>query len=194
MRPRNKRFLIWVYGLTIAVGLAGALVLSLASAVLHPVTDNPRWVDAIVVVAGEKDDRYRFAAELAKQGRTNTILISRPPRLSAAFAALTDPFCASSPLRAAPDRDITISCFAPDSPTTEGEAAAATRIASHAGHKSLLIVTYWGHVSRVRMYFSQCFDGALYVTDTPDPSSVSRRYALAHEIPGYFKAAVRPAC
>ena len=56
------------------------------------------------------------------------------------------------------------------------------------------MVTYWGHVSRVRIYFEQCFDGPVYVTDTPKPTSTSRRYALEHEIGGYFKAFLKPAC
>ncbi|MFN7243967.1 MAG: hypothetical protein ACK4M5_12075, partial [Dietzia cercidiphylli] len=59
---------------------------------------------------------------------------------------------------------------------------------------SLLVVTYWGHVSRVRIYFEQCFDGAISVTDTPQPLSKSRKDALLHETGGYVKALVMPAC
>lgn len=57
-----------------------------------------------------------------------------------------------------------------------------------------MVVTYWGHVSRVRIYFEQCFDGPVYVTDTPRPLSKSRMDALLHETGGYFKAFLKPAC
>ena len=89
---------------------------------------------------------------------------------------------------------IDVECFAPDVDTTEGETTAATRIAREREYSSLLVVTYWGHVSRVRMYFEQCFDGSVYVTDTPRPLSKSRKDALLHETGGYLKAFLKPAC
>ena len=58
----------------------------------------------------------------------------------------------------------------------------------------MVVVTYWGHVSRVRIYFEQCFDGPVYVTDTPRPLTKSRKDALLHETGGYFKAFLKPAC
>ena len=78
--------------------------------------------------------------------------------------------------------------------TTEGESKAATRIAHERGWNSLLVVTYWGHVWRVRICFGQCLDGAVYVTDTPRPLSKSRKDALLHETGGYMKAFLKPAC
>jgi hypothetical protein len=56
------------------------------------------------------------------------------------------------------------------------------------------VVPYWGHVSRVRIYFEQCFDGAVDVTETPRPTQISRRYTLLHETGGYVKAFLKPAC
>lgn len=61
---------------------------------------------------------------------------------------------------------------------------ADARIARDPGYCSLLVVTYWGHVSRVRMYFEQCFDAPIYVTDTPRPTPIARQYALLHETGG----------
>lgn len=164
------------------------------SAVLIPRTDSPDRVDAIVVVAGASDDRYIYARHLAEEGATDRILVSRPPSATGVYAGVLDAYCASSPVRARDGRSIEIECFAPDVDTTEGETTAATRIAHERGWDSLLVVTYWGHVSRVRIYFEQCFDGPVYVTDTPRPLSKSRKNALLHETGGYVKALISPAC
>ena len=176
--------------------VAGLVVtgLTAARAVLFPQVDSPERVDAIVVVAGSNDDRYVYARSLAEEGVTDHILVSQPVGGTGSYADFIDAYCASAPILARDGRRIDVECFAPDVGTTEGETTAATRLASERGYSSLLVVTYWGHVSRVRMYFEQCFDGAVYVTDTPRPTSISRRYALLHETGGYFKAFVRPAC
>lgn len=168
--------------------------LSAGSAVLHPRVDSPDRVDAIVVVAGANDDRYVYARHLAEEGVADHILASRPPSSTGAYAGVLDAYCASTPVRNSDGRSIGIECFAPGVDTTEGETTAATRIAHERGWDSLLVVTYWGHVSRVRIYFEQCFDGPVYVTDTPRPLSKSRKYALLHETGGYVKALISPAC
>lgn len=182
-----------VLALVLVVGLL-VTGLTAARAVLFPQVDSPERVDAIVVVAGIDDDRYDFARTLAEEGVTDHILVSQPPSATGRYAAAIDTYCASTPVLARDGRRINVECFAPDVDTTEGETTAATRIAHERGYSSLLVVTYWGHVSRVRMYFEQCFDGPVYVTDTPRPTSISRRYALLHETGGYLKAFVRPAC
>ncbi|MBB1030054.1 DUF218 domain-containing protein [Dietzia sp. SLG310A2-38A2] len=168
--------------------------LSAGSAVLHPRVDSPDRVDAIVVVAGANDDRYVYARHLAEKGVADRILVSRPPGADGSFATALDSYCASNPFVARDGRSVEIECFAPDIGTTEGETTAATRIARERGWDSLLVVTYWGHVSRVRIYFDQCFEGALFVTDTANPPSRSRKYALLHETGGYVKALIKPAC
>lgn len=168
--------------------------LSAGSAVLHPPVDSPDRVDAIVVVAGSNDDRYDYARYLADEGVADRILVSRPTSSTGVYAGVLDAYCASTPVRARGGRSIEIECFAPDVDTTEGETSATTRIARERGWDSLLVVTYWGHVSRVRIYFEQCFDGSTYVTDTPRPLSKSRKDALLHETGGYVKALLSPAC
>ncbi|MCT2141113.1 ElyC/SanA/YdcF family protein [Dietzia cinnamea] len=172
----------------LATGLAAA------KAVLFPQVDSPARVDAIVVVAGANDDRYVYARHLAQNGVTDNILVSQPSSASGRYAAAISSYCASTPVLARGDRQIDVECFSPDVDTTEGETTAATRIARDRGYDSLLVVTYWGHVSRVRIYFEQCFGGSVYVTDTPRPLSRSRRDALLHETGGYGKAFLKPAC
>lgn len=44
------------------------------------------------------------------------------------------------------------------------------------------------------MYFEQCFDGPVHVTDTPRPLSTSRKDELLHETGDYVKAFPKPAC
>lgn len=174
------------------IAIAG---LTAARAVLYPQVETPDRVEAIVVVAGTNDDRYIYARHLAEIGVADRILASQPfPGGSSALAATIDGFCEDSPVVARDGRRIQIECFQPDVITTEGETTAATRITRERGYESLLVVTYWGHVSRVRIYFGQCFDGPVYVTDTPRPTQLSRTYALLHETGGYFKAFFKPAC
>lgn len=160
---------------------------------LFPRVDSPARVDAIVVVAGAPDDRYVYARHLAETGVADRILVSQPGG-SGEYADMIAEYCDDSPVRARDGREITVECFTPDIDTTEGETTAATRIAREQGAESLLVVTYWGHVSRVRMYFEQCFDGDVHVTDTPRPLSTSRKNALLHESGGYVKAFLKPAC
>ena len=168
--------------------------LTASRAVLFPQVDSPDRVDAIVVVAGAADDRYVYARHLAETGVADRILVSQPSPGGNPYSAAIDAYCESSPVIARDGRRIQIECFEPDVSTTEGETTAATRIARERGYESLLVVTYWGHVSRVRIYFEQCFDGPVYVTDTPRPLSKSRKDALLHETGGYFKAFLKPAC
>lgn len=169
--------------------------LTAARAVLFPRIDSPDRVDAIVVVAGAADDRYAYARHLAEKGVADKILVSQPSTGGTdTYATAINEYCAENPVSARDGRRIEIECFKPDVSTTEGETTAATRIARERGYESLLVVTYWGHVSRVRIYFEQCFDGPVYVTDTPRPTQISRRYALVHETGGYFKAFLKPAC
>lgn len=44
----------------------------------HGQVDSPDRVDAIVVVAGAADERYKFARHLAKIGVVDRILVSQP--------------------------------------------------------------------------------------------------------------------
>ena len=182
--------------LAIVVVGAVALVagLTAARAVLFPRIDSPERVDAIVVVAGAQDDRYVYARHLADEGVADRILVSQPPSGTGPYAAALDSYCARTPVTARDGRQIDVECFPPDVDTTEGETTAATRNARERGYDSLLVVTYWGHVSRVRLYFEQCFDGPVYVTDTPRPLSKSRKDALLHETGGYVKSLLSPAC
>ncbi|MBB0996453.1 DUF218 domain-containing protein [Dietzia maris] len=164
-----------------------------ANAALDPKVETAARVDAIVVVAGVKDDRYVHARRLAESGISDRILVSRPPTFTGRYATAIDSYCDTTPVTR-DGRIIGIECFTPDFDTTEGEATAASRIARERGYESLQVVTYWGHVSRVRTYFEQCFDGNLYVTDTPEPIQISRARALLHETGGYVKTFIRPAC
>lgn len=178
-----------VLGTVVVAGLAAG------RAVLYPQVDPPQLVDAIVVVAGANDDRYAYARHLAELGVADRILVSQPSSgADRVYADGIASYCADSPVVAQDGRHIVIDCFRPDVDTTEGETTASIRIARSRGYDSLLVVTYWGHVSRVRIYFNQCFDGPVYVTDTPRPTQISRRYALVHETGGYFKAFLKPAC
>lgn len=193
MRPlKRRRAACWSAAALIVIATTVA-ALTTAGAVLFPQINSPQRADAIVVVAGAADDRYVYARHLAEEGLADRILVSRPHGMSSYTSAI-DAYCAASPVTARDGREIDVECFAPDTDTTEGETTAATRIAHQRRWESLLVLTYWGHVSRVRLYFEQCFEGAVYVTDTPRPLSKSRKDALLHETGGHIKALFARAC
>lgn len=195
MRPRSRRRRAAALAAILVVVTVAAVGLTAARAVLFPRIDSPDRVDAIVIVAGAADDRYIYARHLAEEGVADRILVSQPSTGGTdTYATAIDEYCADNPVIARDGRRIEIECFEPDVDTTEGETTAATRVARERGYESLLVVTYWGHVSRVRIYFEQCFDGPVHVTDTPRPLSKSRKDALLHETGGYVKAFLKPAC
>ena len=195
MRPRYRRIHVNLIVAFLATGSIIAAGLIAGRAVLFPQVNSPDHVDAIVVVAGAADDRYVYARHLAETGVADRILVSQPsPGGDDSYSTAIEAYCENSPVIARDGRRIQVECFQPDVSTTEGETTAATRIARERGYESLLVVTYWGHVSRVRIYFEQCFDGPVYVIDTPRPTQISRKYALLHETGGYFKAFLKPAC
>lgn len=101
----------------------------------------------------------RTTRHLAKAGVSDRILVSQPPSESGKYGSVIAAYCASNPIFDRGGRRIEVECFRPDIDTTEGETTAATRIARDRGFESVLVITYWGHVSRVRIYFSQCHDG-----------------------------------
>lgn len=194
MRPLLRRRRRGFVATATFLVVAGILGLSSAAAVLHPRVDSPARVDAIVVVADGYDDRYAYAQHLARDGVSDQILVSRPPGWRSRYATALDSYCGSAPVLARDGRPVGIDCFAPDVETTEGETTAAARIAHSRGWESLLVVTYWGHVTRVRIYFEECFSGEVHVTDTPNPTPRSRKSTLLHETGGYVKAFLKPAC
>lgn len=194
MKRRPRRRIALPAALLVSGLLVGLLGLTAGSAVLHPRIDSPERVDAIIVVAGAIDDRYVYASHLAEKGLSERILVSRPSNFTGAYASTIDSYCATTPLVARDGRLIDIECFTPSLNNTEGEAVSAASIATVRGWNSLLVVTYWGHVSRVRMYFERCFAGDISVTDTPRPLSKARKDALLHETGGYVKALLKPGC
>ncbi|MCT1516946.1 YdcF family protein, partial [Dietzia cercidiphylli] len=90
MRPRSRRRTISLVVTTLFALVAAVAGLSAGSAVLHPRTDSPDRVDAIVVVAGANDDRYAYARHLAEEGMADRVLVSRPPSSTGAYAEVLD--------------------------------------------------------------------------------------------------------
>lgn len=192
LRPARRRRAFFI-PLALVFLVSSVLILATRAA-LYPTVDSPTSADAIVVVAGANDDRYAYARSLAEHGVADRILVSHAETEIPEYAQTLKAVCRNESIRSRDGKKIPVECFTPDVNTTEGETTAATRIAHERGYESLLVVTYWGHVSRVRIYFEQCFDGPVYVTDTPRPLAKSRKDALLHETGGYFKAFLKPAC
>ncbi len=167
--------------------VAIALTVSLAAGLpvyVRPQIDPLRPADAILVLGGLGKARYTYGLDLAEQGWAPTVAMSLP-------AGRDDPnttrLCATSKPR--------VLCFAPDPPTTKGEARELRRLASQYGWRTVIVVTFRPHISRARFILEQCFEGGLVMVASPARISIPRWAAeYVYQTAGYTRAALQPGC
>ncbi len=136
-------------------------VVAAASAYLFvfPHEDRLTRADALVVLAGGRDERLDEGLALMRRGLARTLVISdgRAPgwrngnRLCAGRTSLR------------------VLCFYPRPYSTRGEARGMALLAAEHGWRSLIVVTSAYHVRRARMLFRRCFHGRVEaVASQPD--------------------------
>lgn len=186
---RTWRWVALIAVLLIAAGTGGYPVY------VHPRTDELRPADAIFVLGGYGQDRAKFGASLYRQGWAPNLVISNPggdavpPRGPAAqwFATwCKSPTYGSDVLGRQPVS--TKFCPDPRPPTTEGEAAAFSRIAAEKHWHSVIVVTFRPHISRARAIFGRCFDGDVIMAEVPVEISTARWiYEYLYQSAGFIK-------
>ncbi len=156
-----RRLLILVIPL-FGVWLAVALHLF-----VWPRQDHPRHTAAIVVLAGDEEQRFSRALELARAGVAPVLVISDG---SLSEWAPARELCAHPR-----GHSFRVICFHPSPFATRGEARGVLRLTERYRWRSLLVVTSTYHVYRSRLLFKRCLGGHARVYAT---GSSSNRFRL----------------
>jgi hypothetical protein len=115
------------------------------------------------------------ALRLAREGRAPALLVSRGSWHSES---------GSCP-RSVPG--VTVTCFNPKPPNTQGEAEFAGRVARLHHWTSVAVVTAATQDTRARLRLSRCFPGQIYVVTAPMPAR-QWPFAIAYEWGATLKA------
>jgi hypothetical protein len=153
---------------------------------VRPQIDQLRHADAILILGGFGDDRYRFGLDLGLEGWAPNLVVSNSHGASEVWEK---DFCAASPPR------LRVHCFVPDPPTTKGEGRELRRLAALYGWRTVIVVTFRPHISRARFILGRCFNGDLVMVASPTHLSVlgwASQYV--YQTTGYLRAAVQPGC
>jgi uncharacterized SAM-binding protein YcdF (DUF218 family) len=132
-----------------AVAVAAWLVLC-AFLFVWPDDDDPRQVDAIVVLAGGRKARLEKALELVRRNVSGILVISDG---EAPGWPEANRLCDGA------RRELEVVCFRPDPYSTWGEAEDVAGLARRRGWQSIAVVTSTFHVYRARKLFERCFPG-----------------------------------
>jgi uncharacterized SAM-binding protein YcdF (DUF218 family) len=142
------------------VRIAGAVFLAwlVAASVLFllPHGTTPRTADAIVVLAGDREQRVDKALELMRSGVSRTLVVSGWPDPAYARAA---PYCSG-------ESAYRVICFMPSPFSTRGEAREIARLARANGWHSVAVVTSDYHVFRAGLIVRRCYHGPLAMVGT----------------------------
>ena len=148
---------LWDADEAFTVGTAVVAVLSWIF-FLHPSSDRPTRVDAIVALGGDPGQlRAKLAIHLAEAGYASTVLVS--------LGGSTPAPCPSVPRR------IEEICFRADPLNTRGEAEFGARTAARHHWTRLMVVPSTTQLTRARLLFARCTDATLVMVPTSDPSS-----------------------
>ncbi|WP_157573825.1 YdcF family protein [Nocardia jejuensis] len=176
---RPRRYLRYLLALLCVVA---ALVGLGYPVYVRPQIDALRHADAILVLGGEGVDRYAYGLDLARQGYADTVLFSNP------YGEFTDIDEIREPCHT-PQQGFTLECFAPDPPTTLGEARELRRIATENDWHTVIVVTMRPHLSRARFILSRCFTGNLVMRDSPvDITPWYWAWSYLYQTAGYARA------
>ena len=154
-RRRRRRRIVLVVVAAVALAFLGATARMF---VWPPLPALPAHADAIVELAGP-GDRDAVTVALAEQHVAPVVIQSTLPGDARSGTCLP------------PTPGVRIECFAPDPPTTRGEARYIGERAA-AGHwGSVVLVTTPDHAWRARLRVQRCFDGRVYVATSPLPKA-----------------------
>jgi uncharacterized SAM-binding protein YcdF (DUF218 family) len=142
-------------GVVIAVVVGGWLVVSI-TLFGSPSTDEVRPVDAVFVLDGG-GDRADRGVDLVRQGAAESVVFASARVVGYDLWAV--PYCNDSKVEIPAE----VTCFAPDPPTTQGEARALARLAEENDWDEILLVASTDQVWRARLLVERCWDGDLLV-------------------------------
>jgi hypothetical protein len=147
---------------------------------IWPDQGMPSRVDAIVML-DSPGHPLKFAVRLAAQHRAPFLVVSQ------GTPASRDPCPRQVP-------GVTLVCFNPVPPTTQGEAEFVGRLARKYHWQSIALVAITPQDTRARLRVERCFPGDVYVVTAPIRPSIWP-YQIAYEWAALVKALViQPGC
>jgi DUF218 domain len=175
--PRRWRLVLVALFVLLITWLVGGYFV-----IVHPVTNTLHRADAIVVLgSADIDGRQAMAFRLADQNYASTVAISVGSARQLDFKLS----CHNPPA------NLTVLCFVPDPPTTQGEARQIRTLSAQHHWTSIIVVTSSYHISRARMIFTGCFGGDVMMAAPAAHHSIATiGYQYAYQTAGYVKALV----
>ncbi len=175
----------------VALALVAAVAVAGLPLFVFPSTDEPREVDAIIVLGPPREARIHAAQQLVADGYSDTIVIAVDDY--GVDSAINIEACAPD-AAAGPAGSVT-RCLIPEPFTTAGEALMVKRLAAAEGWESVMIVTNVTHISRARMIFTDCLGGGVLATDDGVGIEDSNwAWMYAYQSAAFVKALVAPTC
>jgi hypothetical protein len=172
LRRLSRRWRIVLFA---ALVLFLAFVVATAGLLVWPAQGAPGHVSAIVMLAGP-GDRLPVALALADSRRAPVLVVSQ------GYEGYSGP-CPSKP------PGVTLICFDPDPPTTQGEAEYVEQMAKRYHWTSVVVVASRPQATRARLLVERCFAGQVYLATAPITSD-SWPYQLAYGWGALVKALV----
>jgi uncharacterized SAM-binding protein YcdF (DUF218 family) len=154
--------------LTALVMLVALWLVAVAVLFVWPPANDapPAHADAVVVLAGARDQRLDPALKLVQRGVAPVLAISsafRDPKWRKAHLLCRGRY-GSTRFR--------VICFQAVPYSTRGEARTVARLAREHGWKRIVVVTSTYHVTRARMLFRRCYHGDLWMVGASSPWTV----------------------
>ena len=174
-RPSRRLSRRWRVVLTAALVLVLAFVVATSELLVWPAQGMPGHVSAIVMLAGP-GDRLPVALDLADSRRAPVLVVSR------GYEGYSGPCPARPP-------GVTLICFDPDPPTTQGEAEYVGQLAKQYHWTSVVVVASRPQATRARLLVERCFAGQVYLATGPIPPD-SWPYQVAYGWGALLKALV----
>lgn len=186
--PRERRHAVIWRRRTITFITPIVLILGVPAWFLFPPQDEPREVDAVLVIAGASDGRHELGAQLIDDGVSENFVVSNSAgaRDKAGYS-----HCNGD---ARPESAAETWCMKSDPVTTTGEAMAIDKLAKQEGWTSVVAVTNRPHNHRVRTNLERCTDLEYSVVSVDNLNVTRTPYHIAREIGGYVKFWVTNPC
>ncbi len=184
--------------LVVTVMIAFALAVTGLRFYVFPTT-NLAKADAVYILGGHDNQRYRFGVELAQKGWAQNVVLSNPDA-----EWWLDAWCEGRPIVTAATNPLPYStasaglgryCVYPKPATTTGEAKAFRDLARARGWRSVILVTSRQHVSRAAFIFGRCFDGDISASASPTDLTVKQWASeFLYQTGGFIKAVATKGC
>ncbi len=149
----------------LASGVILAFLAASAKLFVRPATNLPQPADAIVVLGGRPAGRLVRGIALARSGYAPVLVISQSALGGARSCAVSI-------------RGVSVICFSPDPPTTQGEARFVAALANRRHWRRLIVIPSTTQTTRARIRFGRCYSGSVLMV----PVGFSTPWRWAYEI------------